>query len=428
MSVRAIDSGSCPNSSMTSATLAVSPYSVTRSRHVPWQKSWPGLKLDRADFRPVQDMSKHPDGTGSANHNEPGSGSVPAWLNISAAYAWRSLVLAGALVGFFWLMARLRLVLLPVIVALLIATMLVPQAEFLRRRRFPRLPAALLVMVAPAALLFGLSLIVAPSLVEEFGKLGPALTEGIDEVQKWVAGRFPSLEASTERLEDQVREKVSDNASTITSGILAGATVAAEAIAGLFLTVTLLFFFVKDGDKLSRAVAGSLPDGLAQKTRMAGPAVWRTLTGYVRGVGIIGAVNAAAIGLVLLLLDIPLVGPLMALTFVGAFFPLVGAVVAGLVAVLVALVSGGPTDALILGAVVLIVQQVEGDLISPLVFSKTVNLHPIAILVAITSGAVLAGVVGAFLAVPLTASISSAAGALRKRAPDLESAEVASQP
>lgn len=161
---------------------------------------------------------------------------------------------------------------------------------------------------------------------------------------------------------------------------------------------------------------------------MAGPAVWRTLTGYMRGVGIIGAVNAAAIGLALLLLGIPLVGPLMALTFIGAFFPLVGAVVAGLVAVPVALVSGGPTDALILGAVVLIVQQVEGDLVAPLVFSKTVNLHPVAILIAITSGAVLAGVVGAFLAVPLTASITTAAGALRERAPDLESSEAAGRP
>jgi len=337
------------------------------------------------------------------------------------------LVLAAALVAILLLMAKLRLVLLPVIVALLISTMLIPPAAFLRRLRLPRFLAALVVMLVPAAILYGLALVIAPGLVEEFEELGPALTAGIDEIQEWIARTIPSFEAGTERIEDQVQEQISGSVSSITSGILTGATVAAEAIAGVFLTVTLLFFFIKDGDKLSEAVAGSLPESLAERARTAGPAIWSTLTGYVRGVGIIGAVDAAAIGLALVVLDIPLVGPLMALTFVGAFFPVVGAVVAGLVAVLVALVSGGPTDALILGLVVLIVQQLEGDLVAPLVFAKAVNLHPIVILVAITSGAVLAGVVGAFLAVPVTASITNASAALRDK-PNPDDAEAQTVP
>jgi predicted PurR-regulated permease PerM len=142
------------------------------------------------------------------------------------------------------------------------------------------------------------------------------------------------------------------------------------------------------------------------------PAIWSTLTGYVRGVVVVGAVNASALGLALLILDIPLVGPLVLLTFLSAFLPLVGAVIAGLMAVLVALVSGGATDALIIAAVVLGVQQLEGDLISPVVFSKAVHLHPVVVLTALTAGGLLGGILGAVLAVPLAASITSSFAAL----------------
>lgn len=224
---------------------------------------------------------------------------------------------------------------------------------------------------------------------------------------------IPASGASLERFEDRLREQLGRNAGTIVSGVVAGASAAVEGLAALFLTLTLLFFFVKDGERLSRAAISAFPRSVHDKVSGAASAVWQTLTGYVRGVAVIGVVNSVAIGLALLLLGVPLVGPLMLITFLGAFFPLIGAVVSGALAVLVALVAGGPIDALILAAVVLAVQQLEGDLVAPLVFSKAVDLHPVAVLLSITAGALLAGVVGAFLAVPFTASVAAGTKVLR---------------
>lgn len=337
---------------------------------------------------------------------------MPDWLDAGAQYSWRWLVIALALIAALWLVARLRLIFIPIAAALLLSTFLVPPFDFLRRKGLPRLAATLIVFSVPSLLLAASGRIFGPDLIEQFDELAPALASGVDTVQNWVFQQVPGLQSESFGLGERIREELTNNASEITAGLIAGATLAIEAVAGILLTIVLAFFFVKDGDRLAKGVIEPLSPSLTRQARTVGPIIWSTLTSYVRGVAIVGAVDAVAIGAALVILDVPLVGPLVLLTFLGAFFPLVGAVLSGIVSVLVALVSGGVTDALIVAAVVIAVQQLESDLIAPYVFSRAVNLHPVAVLLSLTAGAVLGGVVGAVLAVPIAASVASSFRAL----------------
>lgn len=191
--------------------------------------------------------------------------------------------------------------------------------------------------------------------------------------------------------------------------MLAGAVLAAEIVAGTLLTIVLLFFFLKDGPKITGWIRNHVSGPRRDLLETLGRRAWMTLGAYIRGTALIGVADAVLIGIGLLVIGVPLVAPLMVLTFFGAFFPLVGAVVAGLVAALVALVSGGPIDALLVVGIVVVVQQVEGDVLAPLVLGRAVKLHAVVVLLALTAGAVVAGVTGAFLAVP-TAGVAAAIG------------------
>jgi predicted PurR-regulated permease PerM len=187
-------------------------------------------------------------------------------------------------------------------------------------------------------------------------------------------------------------------------------------VAGILLTLPLTFFFVKDG----RRIATWLTDRMvppAHRTLAFGveEKAWQTLGGYLRGTALMGVIEGTIIGVTLVLIGAPLVLPLAVLTFFGAFFPLVGATLAGIVAGLVVLAANGLADALIVGAVVVAVQQLDGDVLAPFVLGRAVRLHPLVILLALTAGAVLGGAVGAFLAVPTTAVAVVATGELRAR-------------
>ncbi len=369
---------------------------------------------ERHQTKSIKEAAAQYDGEPRARRG--GQHPVPAWLDAAAQYTWRWLLISVAVLCALWLVGRLRLVLIPCLAALLISTLLVPPFRFLRSKGLPRLPSALVVFFLPSLLMFLLIKTAGPGLIDQFNQLGPALGKAIDAAQSWVSERLPDLQGESARLGGRLREQLTKNASQITASLIAGASMAVEVVAGILLTLTLLFFFVKDGDTLARAIVRPLPPELGAQARTVGAIIWSTLTAYVRGVAVIGAVNGLAVGIALMILDVPLAGPLMVLTFLGAFFPLVGAVLAGVVAVLIALVSEGATDALIVAGVVLVVQQLEGDLVAPLVFSKAVNLDPVAVLVALTTGAILAGVVGAVLAVPVAASIMSSFVALRRQA------------
>jgi predicted PurR-regulated permease PerM len=340
--------------------------------------------------------------------------SVPGGLDTAAAWAWRILVVAAAVLALGYLLVTLRLVVLPIIVATLISTALIPPTRWLRDRGWPRLASAGAVFVGFLVALVGLGLLIVPPTVDEFSGLGDTLEEGIDDIESWLIDGPLDLE---QRQIDDARERASDAFSEgfESDQVVEGAVLIGEIFAGALLSLVLLFFFVKDGDKFQRAALEVVPERHHGWLKDAARAAWTTLGGYLRGVALLGFVESVIIGLTLVIVGADLILPVMLITVVGAFFPLVGAVTAGVVAVLVALVTAGPGAALIVAIVAILVQQFDNDLLAPFIYGRALRLHPVVILVALTGGAAVGGIVGAFLGVPVAAVTLNVIRALRER-------------
>jgi predicted PurR-regulated permease PerM len=345
--------------------------------------------------------------------SERGTG-IPRPLNIVAGYSWRLVVILVAAAAIIYALAKLRLIVLPVIIALLLSTLLAPLVDRLKRRRWKPALATWTVFGAALLLLVGFVALVSPQVAAQIGDMGDAVRQGSDQVLEWLT-RGP-LDLSQEEIQgfiDRMGQRIRENSSSITGGVVSGAIAIGEGIAGLFLTLVLLFFFLKDGDKICGWILRQFSEPQRTHVAESGKRAWAALGGYVRGTAVVALVDAVLIGILLAVLGVPLLVPLVVLTFFGAFFPLVGATVAGIVAALVALVTEGVSDALIVGAGILVIQQVEGDVLQPLVLGRSVKLHPIVILLSLTAGAILAGIAGAFLAVPVAAVAVSVGSYLR---------------
>jgi predicted PurR-regulated permease PerM len=328
----------------------------------------------------------------------------PFTLARAATFTWRSLVVGFGVVVVTLVLSRLRLVVLPVIIALLLTTILQPLVEALVRRRIPRFVSTWLVLVLGIGSLVALGFALAPSIASEFGDLGDTLQEGRAQVEEYLASGPLGLDgADLEGYIERAGEELSGRSSQIASGVLAGAVLAFELVAGLLLVLVLAFFFLKDGDRFTSFALRQVRAEHRDVVRAVGVRAWDAATGYVRGTALVALVDATIIGVGLLIIGVPLVLPLALLTFFGAFFPIVGAVLAGVLAALVTLVTNGVTPALIIAGVIVLIQQIEGDVLQPLVMGKAVRLHPLVILVALTAGGVLGGIAGAFVAVPVTA-------------------------
>jgi predicted PurR-regulated permease PerM len=327
-----------------------------------------------------------------------------SFLDRAASFSWRFLLVVAGLVVLGIIASRLSFVLVPLLVALLLAVVLRPLADWLERRGLPRTGAAALVFLALVVLLVGLIVLLAPGFVTQFADLDDALSEGLASIRDWlIHGPLALSQARVQEVFDLVSGQVSANG--LRSGIITSASIALQVVAGTALAIVLAFFFVKDGRDLWSWIVRMVPEEARDHVDAAGGRAWRVLGGYLLGGAVQGAIEALMIGAALLVLGVPLVLPLMLLTFLAAFFPLVGAVTAGIIAVLVALVSGGWVDALLVAAVVVLVQQLESNVLAPLVLGRAVRLHPVVILVVLTVGGVLGGVLGAFVAVPVTAVV-----------------------
>jgi putative heme transporter len=349
---------------------------------------------------------------------DPLGASIPRSLRLAAAVSWRVLVVAAAVVLLALLLVRLRLVVLPVFAAILLATALVPPTNWLAEKRVPRTLATLAVMLGALLVLAGIAALIGPRAAGELGEVDVSVQGGVERVEEWLAdGPLGLSESRAAELVERAQEEASGQAGRVATGALGGAVLALEVVAGILLTAVLLFFFVRDGARMWGAVVSLAPERSRNDLQEIGERAWTTLGGYLRGTAIIAFVDAFFIGLALYLLGVPLVVPLALLTFVGAFIPIAGAVAAGFAAAMVALVSEGPVTALIVVGVVVLVQQVEGDLLQPLVVGRAVELHPVAVLLAVTAGAVLWGVPGALVAVPVTAVAGKAGAYLRSRPP-----------
>jgi predicted PurR-regulated permease PerM len=341
---------------------------------------------------------------------------TPQPLRALAALSWRLLVVGAVVVALALLLARLRLLILPVFAALLLAALLVPALQALRRRGWPRGLAAVTVAIGGLASLGGLVAAIAVPVAAELDAVDGGVRQGVERVGDWLAaGPFGLSERQVDQAIERGFDELRSHGGELAGGVLAGTTLALELLVGTLLTLFLLFFFLKDGDRLWAWTVRLFPAGARRDVDEIGRRGFAVLAGYLRGVATVALVDAVLIGSALAALRIPLVIPLALLTFVGGFFPIVGANVAGFAAAMVALVSDGLVDALIVAAVVLVVQQLEGHLLQPVIVGRSVKLHPVAILLALTAGGILWGIAGAFLAVPLAAVAASAGAYLRGR-------------
>ena len=318
-------------------------------------------------------------------------------------------LIAVAVLGGLWLLGELRVVVVPVLASLLLATLLVPPADFLRRHGWPSALATGLVMVLAAALVGGVVALIAPAFVDQFGELETSVDEAVNEVVRWlVQGPFDLERSQIDEGVQNGLDSLRSNAGGIGKGVLSGASLLAEVIAGLLLMIVLVFFFVHDGRGMWEFGLSLVPKGRRELVDGAGREVWTATAGYMRGVALIAVVDAVLIGIALALIGVPLVVPLMVLVFFGAFIPLVGAVASGAIAALVALISNGVVDAALVVAAIVAIQQSEGDLLYPSGGGRLSRLHPVAILLVLTAGTVVAGIVGALLSIPVAAAIWTA--------------------
>jgi predicted PurR-regulated permease PerM len=311
------------------------------------------------------------------------------------------LILAVAVVSVYALM-QVKLLVIPVLIALILAAAIGPFVNMLRRRGIPGGLATAIAFIGLLLLLGGVSTVIYISVRNQWGDLAQQTSSGLDELENFL--RTGPVPIEQEQL-DQAREGIIQFAtsSQVRSGAITGLSLVTEFITGTILMVVILFFFLKDGAKIWNFFLRPFKGEREAKLRRVGSRTLEVLGGYVRGTAIVALVDAVAIGAALFILRVPLAFPLAIIVFMTAFIPLVGATVAGILAALVALVANGPVVALIVVAVVVAVNQLEGDLLQPVVMGKSLQLHALVILMALTAGTILAGIVGAVLSVPLAA-------------------------
>lgn len=300
---------------------------------------------------------------------------------------------------------RLSVVVVPLAVALLFASLLAPGVRWLHAHRVPRGLATTVMVLTGLAALGGLIYFMVTTLVDGLPDLGNRLEDSYRQLRDWLTNGPMGLTGDQlDRILEQGKEWVSNNRSQLATGALGVLSTTASIIAGLLVVVFLLIFFLHEGDRMWRGTTEFLPEPARAKVRDAGETAFHDLTAYVRTTLVVAFIDAVGIGIGLWVTGVPLVLPLSALVFLGAFVPIIGAFVSGLVAVLIALVSQGFVVALVVAGVVILVQQLEGNVLEPLLMSRSVKLHPVAVLLSIAVGVELAGIVGALFAVPVLAA------------------------
>ena len=328
----------------------------------------------------------------------------PIWNDRLGHWAIRSLqvmlvVALGA--GVVWALVQVKLLVIPVLIALILAAAAAPLIRWLRRF-MPPILAAWVTLLGGIVVLGGIITAIVFAVRNQWGTLAASATDGFEDLIDWVQ----SLSLPIDRAQiEQARDSIVDFVTSAEFGAsaVAGVSQAAEVVTGLLLLLVVLFFFLKDGDRIWAFFMRPFRGERLERGRRVGGTSVRVLGGYVRGTAIIALVDAVAIGVGLWILQVPLALPLAVIVFLGAFIPLIGATVAGILAALVALVANGPIVALIVVAIVIAVNQLEGDLLQPVVMAQSLKLHPLVILIALTAGTILGGIVGAVLAVPLAA-------------------------
>jgi predicted PurR-regulated permease PerM len=345
--------------------------------------------------------------------NRDAAAALPYPLRVAAALSWRLLVVTGMLVVLGYVVITLRQVVIPVAVALLLTALLGPVVDWLTSHRVPRGLATLVVLVGGLALIGGLLVFVIQAFVNGLPELQTQIVNSFQQIRTWL--QHPPFGLPPVNLQnpvDSLSQWLSRNRTAITSGALSTAVTLGQYLTGAALVLFTLIYFLYGGRSMWRFLLGVVPRRLRARVDIAGQRGFSSLVGFIRATVLVAVVDAIGIGIGLLVVGAPLVVPLAALTFLAAFIPVVGAVISGVIAVLVVLVTNGLVPALIVLGVVIGVQQLEGNVLQPLLMGRAVELNGMAVVLAVAVGSVLAGIAGALLSVPLLAVLNAGIRAL----------------
>jgi predicted PurR-regulated permease PerM len=334
---------------------------------------------------------------------------IPYGIRIAASWSWRLgliLLMVGTLV---WLLSHITLLIIPVMVAALLAGLLSPVTAWLKRHGLPAGLAVAVTVLGFIGVIVGALALVGRQLVVGFGELYSQALEGVRQVQEWLsAGPLHLTAAQIDQYIKEATDALQNNSSSILSGALSFGSTAGHFAAGMLLSLFILIFFLLEGDRIWAFLVRMLPRKARAATFGAGRKGWASMVSYARIQMFVAAVDALGIGVGAAIIGVPLALPLGVLVFLGSFIPVVGALLTGVVAILLALVANGPINALIMLAIVLLVQQLEGHILQPLVMGKAVSLHPVAVILSVAAGSYLAGIPGALFSVPILAVANSA--------------------
>lgn len=313
------------------------------------------------------------------------------------------LLVLATIVAVVYAAVQLKLVVIPVLIALILAAAVSPLVK-LFSKRMPRALAAVLSLLIGVVVFGGIITLIVFSIRSQYDTLQSSVVDGIDQVVDFVNnGPLPIDDQQIKDAQQSVLDFLTS--SSFTSGALAGATTAIELITGTVLTLFVLFYFLKDGPRIWAFLIKPFRPVTHAKADRAGGRAISVLGGYVRGTATVALVDAVGIGIALFAYQVPLALPLTVLTFVGAFIPIVGATAGGILAALVTLVTVGVVPAIVVTIVVIIVQQVEGNFLQPVVLGKSLSLNGLVVLLVLTGGSVVGGIIGTLLSVPFTAVV-----------------------
>jgi predicted PurR-regulated permease PerM len=333
---------------------------------------------------------------------------VPVPVRVAAAWSWRLLVVVAAVGLFGYLLSTVVVVVIPVLIAGLVAGLLFPVVKWARRHRVPRGTAAGLTVLGLVGVVMGLLVLAGQQIVVGFTQLSGSVVVGTRQLLDRLEDSPLGIDVGS--VDDWINDfgtTVENNSEAILDGAMSFGSTAGQVLAGVVVMLFTLLFLLMEGERIWLFLVRLFPVPVRRAVNGAGRHGWTALVQYARAQGLVAGIDAVGIGVGAALLGVPLALPIGILVFLGSFIPIVGAVATGAVAVLVALVANGMTNALLMLGVVLLVQQLEGNVLQPLILGKAVSLHPLAVFLSVVTGSILYGIAGALFAVPVLAFLNT---------------------
>ncbi|HCS61895.1 MAG TPA: AI-2E family transporter [Microbacterium sp.] len=332
---------------------------------------------------------------------------VPISLRVAAGYAWRLLLIAAAAGVFIWVVIQLKLLVIPLLVGILITALLWPAFEWMLRKRFPRWLAIVISLLGTLAIVSGLLWLVGWQVGRQWADVQESTVLAVDELRKYlINGPLHLSETDIQQYLDQGFALLQEQAQLLWSGALAIGTTFGHVAVGALLTIFILICLLADGGGIWGWTTKLFPREARPAIDAAARNGWRTVVNYAKTQLLVATIDSIGIGLGAFLLNVPLAIPVAVLVFLGAFIPIVGAVATGAVAVFLALVYNDPVNALWMLVVVIGVQQFEGHILQPILMGSAVKVHPLAVVLVVAGGSMIAGIPGALFAVPLAAFVN----------------------